>query len=378
MGNNFNKDKISNSFNVLASQEEYSKEVLKTEFATLQTECGLKIANNATLNLVFEEILKTLTPITVSTLTGNIINYIDIQIKEDAVNLIFALELMVILLEILHNKIAKEKYDFLIAIYKVQKEKLGKISNNRLKKLFPVNILINIIEWNINIHNTDSVMFTAKSEVKFHIFNLLDQIIHSVLFFEKKRILNENHIIQLKNAFFDNSDVYKFILEASNKLVDLDKVDSFIVKRYFNFILNFQSLLNNQFDSAIAKTDYEKFININLDLITYFLFDRNKFIKANKTKSIEDFLLIEVFSNIIESSDLLEIVYQYNERFKKLLFNIVVYNSKTFLDFLTSFFTNLDYISLETQDRIKVFLIYFLESNNVFIFNEYNIIKGCY
>ena len=361
MGNGLDVQKIISNIIELSENNDLNIKFLLNQFNNLIELCGGLNINYNDIYIVFKELIckeniENFNDNNLEFFVQNLLEYFEME-KEKNYNLIKPiLTILCVIMDNIYEKFNGNLNKFLANNLK----KINNTTYQELKKFFPFNILIFCIN---NIINLETINKKIHQDLKF-----LTLLYNFIIF---HRILLDRNANQENKYKIECLDVYKFLLCQEN-FISKENLNKFINNILLIFFGNFSSLMDNK--SNILINSYQKFTNIVLSIILYFLEDTNKYFiqniklnEENKNKFIlfsnEDnnnlFEFLKKIDENINNSSIIIIDYikNYSIYYNEIFINIFNENGRILNEFFVKFFSNLDYLTYEFKSKIFYFIL---------------------
>ena len=358
MGNGLDVQKIISNIIELSENNDLNIKFLLNQFNNLIELCGGLNINYNDIYIVFKELIckeniENFNDNNLEFFVQNLLEYFEME-KEKNYGLIKPiLTILCVIMDNIYEKFNGNLNKFLANNLK----KINNTTYQELKKLFPFNILIFCIN---NIINLETINKNIPQNLKF-----LTLLYNFIIF---HRILLDRNANQENKYKIECLDVYKFLLCQEN-FISKENLNKFINNILLIFFGNFSSLMDNK-----SINNYQKFTNIVLSIILYFLEDTNKYFiqniklnEENKNKFIlfsnEDnnnlFEFLKKIDENINNSSIIIIDYikNYSIYYNEIFINIFNENGRILNEFFVKVFSNLEDLTYEFKSKIFYFIL---------------------
>jgi hypothetical protein len=392
MGNKVDAPKVRQFITEISETTEISENFLKSEFKNLldninNIQTG-KISGQ--IKPILEEILSDLNTEAILNFIQNLIEYLKYEIS-DIKNFKICLELLEIILNSIY--LANQNLrDFLIfsinkCLNKYNSFDKARISENKLnclKKCFPVNLIIFLVDLIIDEEFFEKKSLFQNEVEKFEVKLLLTKILYNTVYFQRV------HNVQGKN-YIDYLDICKTFF--TSYIFSEFKFNKFLSQLFSNSIVQFLNYYRNK--EKLDKNHFS-FMRLNSVILFWFCVDINKFFFSDLAKSANalpknsefyfdnefnekvfqfslKFLIQEEEVKNLETTSpqlnpsysYFEFINQYNLQHKK-HFKLIIQNYSTAIkDAINQFYINYDKIPHNLTELGKIFILYSFETNTV-------------
>ena len=281
---------------------------------------------------------------------NNVLQYITLQQKETYISIIKpCITFLAIIIDSLYE-IFKDKLTINFI------KNFHNISWDVLKKVFPFNLILFCIDTILN----EGKLILNNNDLNFNILFLSFSILYHIIILPNNKTNNQLNI--------ENIEIYKFIL-SSNSFLEKEKFEKFNQIIFSSFFTTFINIIeSNQNNLPMS----ERYVNILLSFIIYFLEDTNQ-ILFKDIKNEEQNLSFyfknnnnEIYFNFLSKLEsnleripiiIIEMINYYTKYNKEVIIKNIMLNNKQLNEFIIRFYRNYDKLNDFFKEKINYLFI---------------------
>ena len=281
---------------------------------------------------------------------NNVLQYITLQQKETYISIIKpCITFLAIIIDSLYE-IFKDKLTINFI------KNFHNISWDVLKKVFPFNLILFCIDTILN----EGKLILNNNDLNFNILFLSFSILYHIIILPNNKTNNQLNI--------ENIEIYKFIL-SSNSFLEKEKFEKFNQIIFSSFFTTFINIIeSNQNNLPMS----ERYVNILLSFIIYFLEDTNQILFKdikNEEQNLSFFFKNnnnEIYFNFLSKLEsnleripiiIIEMINYYTKYNKEVIIKNIMLNNKQLNEFIIRFYRNYDKLNDFFKEKINYLFI---------------------